>query len=198
MDIMEDKIKVANSTLFGRPNIEFLVGDAQKDICDKYADCINCITFIDILCYVPYEKKRGILKSFYDYLGPGGKLVIKTIKEKPLLKYWWTLFHMLTIDKLIHRGFKNNSYFRHTDRRMMDVMANNASKVRAMMYKYGIDEVENFIDICLSLENLIDRYRPYVPAKSARPENETRKNQGNKLRVDRDYMEGYINPPEFI
>ncbi len=77
-------------------------------------------------------------------------------------------------------------------------MANNASKVRGLMDKYGIDEVENFIDVCLSLENLIDRYRPYVPAKSARPESDSRKNPGNKLRVDRDYMEGYINPPEFI
>jgi len=108
MDIMEDKIKVANSTLLGRSNIEFLVGDVQKDFCNKHVDCI---TFIDILCYVPFDKKKELLKSFYNYLRPGGKLVIKTIKEKPLLKYWWTLFHMATIDKIMHRSFEKNSYF---------------------------------------------------------------------------------------
>lgn len=94
--------------------------------------------------------------------------------------------------------FKNNQWFSKTNRKMMDVMANNASKVRGLMDKYGIDEVENFIDICLSLENLIDRYKPYVPATVARPEQPDSRRQGNKLRVDRDYMEGYINPPEFI
>ena len=94
--------------------------------------------------------------------------------------------------------FKNNQWFSKTNRKMMDVMANNSSKVRGLMDKYGIDEVESFIDLCLSLENLIDRYRPYVPAKSARPEKDDRNNPGNKLRVDREYMEGYINPPEFI
>lgn len=58
--------------------------------------------------------------------------------------------------------FKNNKWFENTDRKMMDTMGNHASRVRRHIDKYGIQAVENFIDTCLSLENLIDRYRPYV------------------------------------
>ena len=58
--------------------------------------------------------------------------------------------------------FKNNKWFENTDRKMMDTMGNHASRVRRHIDKHGIQAVENFIDTCLSLENLIDRYRPYV------------------------------------
>ncbi|MFG1498955.1 SpoVR family protein [Halobacteriovorax sp. XZX-3] len=52
--------------------------------------------------------------------------------------------------------FKNNAWFRGTDRRMMDVMANHGTKVRRYMDKYGQDRVEEFIDTVLSFENLLD------------------------------------------
>ncbi len=52
--------------------------------------------------------------------------------------------------------FKNNAWFRNTNRKMMDVMANNATKIRRYMDKYGQDMVESFIDKVLSLENLLD------------------------------------------
>lgn len=52
--------------------------------------------------------------------------------------------------------FKNNAWFRHTDRNMMDVMANHGTKIRRYMEKYGQDKVEEFIDKVLSLENLVD------------------------------------------
>ena len=52
--------------------------------------------------------------------------------------------------------FKNNAWFKHTNRKMMDVMANHGTKIRRYMEKYGHDTVENFIDKVLSLENLLD------------------------------------------
>ncbi|AYF44484.1 SpoVR family protein [Halobacteriovorax sp. BALOs_7] len=52
--------------------------------------------------------------------------------------------------------FKNNAWFRHTDRRMMDVMANHGTKIRRYMDRYGQDTVEEFIDTILSFENLLD------------------------------------------
>ncbi len=52
--------------------------------------------------------------------------------------------------------FKNNLWFKSTDRRMMDVMANHGTKVRRYMERYGQDKVEEFIDRVLSLENLLD------------------------------------------
>ncbi len=58
--------------------------------------------------------------------------------------------------------FKNNVWFSGTDRKMMDAMANHATRVRNYMDLYGPNQVEEFIDVCLSLENMIDRMRPYI------------------------------------
>jgi len=52
--------------------------------------------------------------------------------------------------------FKNNMWFSNTNRKMMDVMANNGTKMRRYMEKYGQDRVEIFIDKVLSIENLLD------------------------------------------
>ena len=52
--------------------------------------------------------------------------------------------------------FKNNIYFGHTSRKMMDETANHGNRIRAYMERHGEDTVENFVDSCLSLENLID------------------------------------------
>ena len=57
--------------------------------------------------------------------------------------------------------FKNNYFFSHTDRRMIDGMANNASRVRRYMDRHGVSTVESFIDVCLSLDNLIDPWLPF-------------------------------------
>tara|TARA_Y100001954_G_scaffold239480_1_gene314502 strand:+ start:12203 stop:13690 length:1488 start_codon:yes stop_codon:yes gene_type:complete len=52
--------------------------------------------------------------------------------------------------------FKNNYWFHHTNKNMMDVMANHGTKIRRYMEKFGQDRVEAFIDSVLSLENLLD------------------------------------------
>lgn len=52
--------------------------------------------------------------------------------------------------------FKNNLWFKSTDRSMMDVMANHGTKIRRYMERFGQDKVEEFIDRVLSLENLMD------------------------------------------
>lgn len=52
--------------------------------------------------------------------------------------------------------FKNNLWFKSTDRSMMDVMANHGTKIRRYMERHGQDKVEEFIDRVLSLENLMD------------------------------------------
>ncbi len=52
--------------------------------------------------------------------------------------------------------FKNNAYFESSDRNMMDVMANHGTKIRRFMDRYGQDKVEEFIDVVLSFENLLD------------------------------------------
>lgn len=52
--------------------------------------------------------------------------------------------------------FKNNMWFKNTNRNMMDVMANNGTKIRRYMERHGQETVESFIDKVLSLDNLLD------------------------------------------
>ena len=58
--------------------------------------------------------------------------------------------------------FKNNIAFSRTNRKMMDETANHGNRIRRYMERYGEDEVEDFIDSCLSLENLIDIHSPFI------------------------------------
>src|SRR5262245_42481035 len=52
--------------------------------------------------------------------------------------------------------FKNNAYFSHTSRKMMDEMANHGARIRSYVEKFGEDEVERFLDRCMSIDDLID------------------------------------------
>jgi stage V sporulation protein R len=95
--------------------------------------------------------------------------------------------------------FKHNYYFSKTNRKMIDGMANHASRVRRHMARWGQDVVEDFIDTCLSLENLIDpmsayivRSRPPRPVDEDEPEPEV-----GRLR-SKGYMDSFINPPSYI
>ena len=99
--------------------------------------------------------------------------------------------------------FKNNYWFSKTDRKMLDRMANNAVRIRNYMDRYGQDTVENFIDWCLSIENLID---PFLPFQSNKGTQKTAGEDGadveaeavGRFKNDRPYMESFINPKEFI
>ncbi|HEX5131158.1 MAG TPA: SpoVR family protein, partial [Candidatus Krumholzibacteria bacterium] len=52
--------------------------------------------------------------------------------------------------------FKNNAYFKNTNRHMMDELANHGIRIQDYMSEYGHETVEDFIDVCSSIENLID------------------------------------------
>jgi len=92
--------------------------------------------------------------------------------------------------------FKNNYYFSKTNRRMMDEMANHSTQVRRLQAKHGQSKVESFIDLCLSIDTLIDPMSMYI-TRTAAPSNEAPESNLDraKLRVDASYMENYINPP---
>ncbi len=97
--------------------------------------------------------------------------------------------------------FKNNYWFSKTNRKMLDNMANHAVKIRNYMDRYGQDKVEGFIDHCLAVENLIDPFLPFSIQKRKEPqgEDEAPKNmEPGRIKSDRQYMDHYINPPEFL
>src|SRR5215475_9290407 len=97
--------------------------------------------------------------------------------------------------------FKNNYFFSKTNRKMIDGMANHAARVRRHMARHGQDVVEDYIDTCLSLENLIDPMSAYIvrarPEKTPEEEEEEQRNKVGRLRA-KGYMESFINPPEYI
>ncbi|MEE9611867.1 MAG: SpoVR family protein [Desulfatiglandales bacterium] len=67
--------------------------------------------------------------------------------------------------------FKNNLFFAHTNRKMVDEMANHAIRIQRYVDRYGTEAVEAFIDCCLSLENLIDVHAPFIKRRDdVRPE----------------------------
>lgn len=99
--------------------------------------------------------------------------------------------------------FKNNMWFAHTNRKMLDEMANHASRVQRLINRYGLETIEDFIDTCLSLDNLIDYHAPYIKRPEAKTEpslveGEAEPQTVTGLKVERDYMRDYINPPEFL
>src|SRR5580704_2618327 len=115
--------------------------------------------------------------------------------------------------------FKNNYCFRQTDldtggrtvdpvkrpsgydpnRRWIDKMANHGARMRRVIARQGINKVEEFVDHCLSLENLIDLHAPFSGKRVMKdPDEEEKATEVPRLRANREYMEKFINPDEYI
>lgn len=96
--------------------------------------------------------------------------------------------------------FKNNIWFSKTNRKMMDEMANHGNRIRAYMDKFGVSEVEDFIDVCLSLEDLIDPHSMFIqrrrpPKVRAHDEEESIHERRQPARFDsKSYMDSFVNP----
>src|SRR6516164_3080529 len=99
--------------------------------------------------------------------------------------------------------FKNNIWFSQTNRKMMDETANHGNRIRSFMERYGEDTVENFIDSCLSLENLIDIHSPFIKRRDDHnrydfsPGDEQETVTVSKFQ-SKDYMESFVNPPGLL
>jgi len=98
--------------------------------------------------------------------------------------------------------FKNNFWFSKTDRKMMDQMANHATRVRRHIERHGQEQVETFLDACLSIEHLIDPHSMFVTREDTgqpigprrREERERRPAfEPDKLPA-KSYMDPFINP----
>jgi stage V sporulation protein R len=115
--------------------------------------------------------------------------------------------------------FKNNFCFRATDldsrgalvdpirkvdlydpdRKWIDKMANHGSRISRHIERLGINKVETFIDQVLSLENLIDPWRPFTGKTAPRDEEkEAREPLEVPKLVAKEYMDAYINPEEYL
>ncbi|MCR4315603.1 MAG: SpoVR family protein [Planctomycetes bacterium] len=101
--------------------------------------------------------------------------------------------------------FKNNMWFSHTTRKAIDALANHGTRIRRYIGKYGLEKVEQFIDACLSIENLIDIFSVFE-AQKRRPTAKVLRDEEVVTSVPllgraeelKPYMQQYINPPEFV
>ncbi len=100
--------------------------------------------------------------------------------------------------------FKNNCFFAHTGRKAIDEMANHGARVRSHAERHGHERIEDFLDCCLSIDNLID-----IHSTGIRRRDENRKKtrfleeqEEMALKVERirakDYMDRFVNPKEFL
>jgi stage V sporulation protein R len=95
--------------------------------------------------------------------------------------------------------FKNNLWFSQTNRKMMDGMANHATRIRRHIEKQGYDTVEKFLDVCLSVEDLIDPHSMFLnrgPLEE-KPQEVPREELVSKFKA-KDYLDRWINPPELL
>jgi stage V sporulation protein R len=99
--------------------------------------------------------------------------------------------------------FKNNDWFAHTSRKMMDEMANHGTRIRRYMDEVGVEKVEDFIDACLSVEDLIDIYSPFIRRREKKDQydfdrdkkKEEQQNKPPRFQA-KDYMDSFVNPRE--
>ena len=98
--------------------------------------------------------------------------------------------------------FKNNICFKHTNRNMMNVMANHGQKIRSYMDMFGQGRVLNFLDACLSIDDLLDPALVWKSSKLKKPPRYDFDDRNIPEEITRlpanDYMDRFVNPRKYI
>src|SRR5262249_5630659 len=96
-------------------------------------------------------------------------------------------------------------FFAHTSRKMMDEMANHGARIRRYVERFGEDEVEQYLDRCMSIDDLIDVHSTAIRRRDPVSRYDFAKppaGEHEELRLTRfkskGYMDDYINPKEAL
>ena len=159
--------------------------------------------------YEHYTHGIQFMQQYQEYQNGLSKISEMVVNTDPCYAYLMST-NSLTDQKMVivhvygHGDFfKNNAFFAHTDRNMMNEMGNHAARIERISERIGHEKVEQFIDICLSLNSLIDRHAPGI----VRTVNEQRhplaeSPEREAMRPPRyeakPYMDTFINPPEVM
>lgn len=96
--------------------------------------------------------------------------------------------------------FKNNVFFAHTDRNMINKMADHAARIRSYMSRWGEEAVIEFIDHVLRIDTLVDPASAWKKRKIkpvvVRDQREYQ--YPKRLRSTHEYMDDWVNPREYI
>src|SRR5437899_513378 len=146
------------------------------------------------------------LRKGYDY--GLSKIYEMVINNDPCYAYLMRCNH--TVDQKLVMAhvyghcdfFKNNAYFAHTTRKMMDEIANHAARIRHYVSRFGEDAVEAFMDKCMSIDDLIDIHSVAIKRRDdhskydfARAATDDKGDADEPQRFKaKPYMADYINP----
>jgi stage V sporulation protein R len=96
--------------------------------------------------------------------------------------------------------FMNNLYFAHTNRKMIDEMANHATRFRRYQERHGLEAVERWTDACLAVDDLIDPGAVFL-----KPDNEDTGSDSDAAEESdvgrlpaKGYIDRYVNPPDYL
>ncbi len=98
--------------------------------------------------------------------------------------------------------FKNNLFFQHTNKNMLNEFANHGTRIRRYMARWGKEKVIEFIDHVLRIETLVDNANAWnvkqikePVIRDVRKYRHPRRMQTDKERL---YMDRWINTKEYI
>ncbi len=109
------------------------------------------------------------LSKIYEVIFNTNPAVAYLMEQNDLLQNKVVIAHVMGHSDF----FKNNAYFQHTSRRMIDKVGIHADRIRKYEFDHGEQEVERFLDAVLSIEEHIDpnafsRRRPDKKEESAK------------------------------
>jgi stage V sporulation protein R len=92
------------------------------------------------------------LSKIYEVVFNTNPAVAYLMEQNDLLQNKLVIAHVMGHSDF----FKNNAYFQHTSRRMIDKVGIHADRIRKYEFDHGTQEVERFLDAVLSIEEHID------------------------------------------
>ena len=147
------------------------------------------------------------LKKGYEY--GLSKIYEMVINNDPCYAYLMRCNH--TVDQKLVMAhvyghcdfFKNNAYFAHTTRKMMDEIANHGNRIRRYAERFGEDQVEAFLDKCMSIDDLIDIHSVAIRRRDdqskydfTRPADDTEEETKQVRFKSKSYLSDFVNPRE--
>ncbi|MFQ6090031.1 MAG: SpoVR family protein [Candidatus Bipolaricaulia bacterium] len=93
--------------------------------------------------------------------------------------------------------FQHNKWYKWRDN-MAKVLRNHGQRIEEYMNRYGVSQVESFIDKVLSIQYNIDQHALFMKRRGQKEEGEGEEEELVKIPVKRRYMERFINPPQWI
>ena len=100
--------------------------------------------------------------------------------------------------------FKNNIFFSQTSQNMMNELANHGTRIRRYMARWGQERVTAFLDQLLRIETLVDPAKAWERKhvedllRTTKEDRDFKFAPRLKVAEGHDYMEPYLNPPEWI